>query len=211
MGCEQTGDLLCGVFFSHFLLLFSLPSYPKRLRDLRRVFPHSDGQLSRIFNATIAYLDDKSIPYLEDFGKAPFDPAEMAAAIGDLCPLKNCLGFLDGTLRRICRPKYNQESVYNGNKRKHSLKYQGVVLGNGILKLYAVWPGRRHDSFMLGGGLAFRTSCSKFREIPQAIGTACMVTLHTPIQTPSKFLLKTVTLPLIKSYSMIRWPKCAKR
>jgi hypothetical protein len=31
-------------------------------------------------------------------------------------PLNNCFGFVDGTVRPICRPMENQRSVYNGHK-----------------------------------------------------------------------------------------------
>ena len=48
-------------------------------------------------------------------------------------PLPNCFGFIDGTVRPICRPEQNQRVVYNGHKRVHGLKYQSVVLPNGMI------------------------------------------------------------------------------
>ena len=45
-------------------------------------------------------------------------------------PLPNCFGFIDGTVRPICRPEQNQRIVYNGHKQVHGLKYQSVVLPN---------------------------------------------------------------------------------
>lgn len=47
-------------------------------------------------------------------------------------PLENCFGFVDGTLCKIARPKKNQREVYNGHKRVHALKFQSVVLPNGL-------------------------------------------------------------------------------
>ena len=47
--------------------------------------------------------------------------------------LDNCFGFVDGTVRPICRPDQNQRIVYNGHKRVHGLKFQSVVLPNGII------------------------------------------------------------------------------
>ena len=41
--------------------------------------------------------------------------------------LDNCWGFVNGTVRPICRPSMNQRAVYNGQKRVHSLKCQSVV------------------------------------------------------------------------------------
>jgi len=45
-------------------------------------------------------------------------------------PLPNCFGFIDGTVRPICRPEENQRIVYNGHKQVHGLKYQSVALPN---------------------------------------------------------------------------------
>ena len=48
-------------------------------------------------------------------------------------PLTNCFGFVDGTVRPISRPGENQRMVYNGYKRVHGLKYQSVVVPNGLI------------------------------------------------------------------------------
>ena len=64
--------------------------------------------------------------------------------------LMNCLGFVDGSVRPICRPSANQQVMYNGHKRVHALKYQSVTAANGMI---ASWfgsiEGRRHDSYLL--------------------------------------------------------------
>ena len=41
----------------------------------------------------------------------------------------NCFGFVDGTVRPICRPGEHQRLVYNRHKRVHALKFQAVALG----------------------------------------------------------------------------------
>lgn len=43
--------------------------------------------------------------------------------------LNNCFGFLDGTVRPICRPGEHQRVVYNG----HKLKFQSIDLPNGLI------------------------------------------------------------------------------
>ena len=49
-------------------------------------------------------------------------------------PLNNCFGFVDGTVRPICRPStVNQRLLYNGHKRVHGIKFQSVVTPNGII------------------------------------------------------------------------------
>ena len=48
-------------------------------------------------------------------------------------PLPNCFGFMDGRVRPICRPEQNPRIFFNGDKRVHGLKYQSVVLPNGMI------------------------------------------------------------------------------
>ena len=47
-------------------------------------------------------------------------------------PLPNCFGFIDGTVRLICRPQENQGIVYNGHERVLGLKFQSVPLSCGM-------------------------------------------------------------------------------
>ena len=47
--------------------------------------------------------------------------------------LENCFGFVDGTVRPICRPNENQSTVYNGHKRVHALKFQSVTIPNWLI------------------------------------------------------------------------------
>jgi hypothetical protein len=65
-------------------------------------------------------------------------------------PLDGTVGFIDGTVRGICRPSRHQKRVYNGHKRKHALKFQSVSAPDGlIIHLSGPWVGRRHDARML--------------------------------------------------------------
>ena len=65
-------------------------------------------------------------------------------------PLGNCFGFIDGTVRGIARPQENQRVMYNGHKRIHSIKFQSVVIPNGLIaNLHGPFEGKRHDSTML--------------------------------------------------------------
>ena len=65
--------------------------------------------------------------------------------------LDNCWGFMDGTVRLVCRPGVNQRGLYNGRKWVPSIKFPGsVALSNGRAgHLYGPVEGRRHDSSML--------------------------------------------------------------
>ena len=72
--------------------------------------------------------------------------------------LNNCFGFVDGTVRPICRPGEHQRMVYNGHKRVHALKFQAVALPkidssslvNFPYKLTSLSSeGKRHDAAMV--------------------------------------------------------------
>jgi hypothetical protein len=58
--------------------------------------------------------------------------------------------LLLGTHHHTCRPSINQLEAFSGHKRCHGLKYQSIVIPNGLIaNLYGPEPGRRHDAFML--------------------------------------------------------------
>ena len=64
--------------------------------------------------------------------------------------LDNCWGFVDGTVRPVCRPTNNQRALFNGRKRIHAIKFQSVVAPNGfIANLYGPVEGKKQDSAML--------------------------------------------------------------
>ena len=65
-------------------------------------------------------------------------------------PLETVWGFVDGTVRAMCRPTQNQKVAYNGHKRVHALKYQSVTTPDGlIVDLFGPVEGRRHDMFLM--------------------------------------------------------------
>ena len=47
--------------------------------------------------------------------------------------LQGCFGFIDGTARPVTKVGVNQRIVYSGHKRVHSLKFQSVVIPNGMI------------------------------------------------------------------------------
>ena len=63
--------------------------------------------------------------------------------------LQNCWGFIDGTVRPLCRPGENQRLLYNGHKRVHSIKFQSVVTPSGMIaNLYGPMEGEISCVFM---------------------------------------------------------------
>ena len=80
--------------------------------------------------------------------------------------LDNCLGFVDGAVRPVCRPSENQRAIYNGHKRIHSTKFQAVALPNGLVgNLFGLIEGRRQDSFMLAAS-GFLKDLPRFSNCP---------------------------------------------
>lgn len=125
-------------------------SYPCRFKDLRALFGRSNSELSIIFNQTCMFLRTTWLDHLINFTQANFfSPARLALYVATVAkdyPLKTCFGFIDGTVRAMCRPGDDQQLFYNGHKRVHSLKYQTIVAPDGlIVHLFGPMEGRRHD------------------------------------------------------------------
>ena len=58
-------------------------------------------------------------------------------------------GFIDGTSRGTCRPKYNQRFYYSGYKKEHGFKYQGIVTPDGlVLSLVEPFEANINDANM---------------------------------------------------------------
>eukprot|EP00795_Rhopilema_esculentum_P015955 gene15955-biopygen5338 len=107
-----------------------------------------------IFNLVVEDIYDRFFNLLNDLNQ-PWLSRENLQSFADAihnkgAALDNCWGFVDGTVRPICRPTRNQRAVYNGHKRVHALKFQSVVAPNGMIaNLFGPVEGRRHDSRLL--------------------------------------------------------------
>ncbi|KAF0723151.1 hypothetical protein Ae201684P_015649 [Aphanomyces euteiches] len=127
-------------------ILLKRMAYPCRLCDLEEFFGLRRDMLSRILSFMVV---------LQRY-------ASTISAKGS--PLKCVVGFIDGTVRPICRPKRYQRSTYNGHKRVRALKFQVVSAPNGlIIHLAGPFIGRRHDARMLresGLSEALRMHCT---------------------------------------------------
>ena len=135
-------------------------AYPCRYSDLIPRFGRSVPELSMISNLVMDTIYEEHHHRLTQWNNTLLNPPLLesyARAIDSKgSPLPNCFGFIDGTVRPICRPEQNQRIVYNGHKRVHGLKYQSVVLPNGMIaNMYG--PVGNHGfhlicCFFLGGG-----------------------------------------------------------
>lgn len=92
----------------------------------------------------LQFLADVSIwqPFMEYYALA------VEQKCGGLMP--NIWGFIDGTIRRTCRPVRYQELMYTRYKRCHGLKFQSVVTPDGfVAHLTGPFVARFHDARML--------------------------------------------------------------
>lgn len=136
------------------LLIYHL-SHPCRFKDLKLLFPRSEGALSELFNCILEYVYEswKHLLLFDHVRLTPQVLEEFTVAIhhkGGENSLDNCWAFLDGTHVRVCRPGVDQEELYSGQKKCHTIKFQAVTSPNGIIvHLGGPFSGRRHDARIL--------------------------------------------------------------
>ena len=129
-------------------------AYPCRYADMIPFFGRAVPDYSIISNAVMDHIFSNYSHLLSDFDTPHLAREKLeeycSAITAKGSPLQNCFGFIDGTVRPMCRPGENQRTVYNGHKKVHSLKFQSVALPNGLIgNMYGPLEGRRHDSFLL--------------------------------------------------------------
>jgi hypothetical protein len=138
-----------------FLIVLYRMSYPRRIRpDMEKFFSMRKSKLSAILNTFLTAFYKVTRPYLSNPALF-FDRFHLyAAAIKKKARVRvgrlQVWGFIDGTIRRICRPTYNQEMSYSGHKRCHGVKFQSVVTPDGLITcLYGPFEGSGHNARML--------------------------------------------------------------
>ena len=159
-------------------------TYPCRYgRDIVAPFARPVPELCTITNHTIDWIYNRWRHLLSRYNHDLLFPANLMlyadAIYRSGAALENCWGFIDGTVRPVCRPGENQRAIYNGHKRVHSVKFQSVALPNGLVgHLYGPVEGRRHDSGMLASsGLLQdlqRFSNSKVTGLPMCVRRPCI-------------------------------------
>lgn len=149
--CTQ-GTICSGI--EGLCILLKRLAYPCRYFDLIHRFARPVPELCMLSNVVLDWFYDshghRLTAWNQDFLSPVFLERYCQAITRMGCPLANCFGFVDGTVRPIARPGKNQRIVYNGHKRVHSLKFQSVAIPNGLIaNLYGPVEGRRHDAGML--------------------------------------------------------------
>ena len=126
-------------------------AYPCRYGDLVRGFGRPVPQLCLAFNWMTSFIWDNHkdrISSLDQQWLSPHHLETYADAVHQKgAALRNCWGFVDGTVRPVCRPGEHQQVLYNGHKRIHALKYQSLTVPSGMIAhLYGPVEGRRPTS-----------------------------------------------------------------
>ncbi|KAF4144050.1 DDE superfamily endonuclease [Phytophthora infestans] len=115
-------------------------AYPGRYGDLAVMFGRSPSALCPIFRfmVDLIYAKCSKLLALEcGISSSSRCGSYAAAVVARGSPIDRCIGFIDGT-------------CYNGHKRKHALKYQGVMAPYGLfIDFYGPVLGRRHDVYLL--------------------------------------------------------------
>jgi hypothetical protein len=134
-----------------FLMLCMKYAWPTRLGSMIKMFGKSISWMSRLITTL------RELLYAFCYGKMRSPPIlsvadlnKFTAAVQRVSGLDVCFGFLDATVRPICRPSIGQKECYTGKDRLHAIKFQICSTPDGMIQhLDGPWPGRRHDHHMV--------------------------------------------------------------
>ncbi|OAD80322.1 hypothetical protein PHYBLDRAFT_137878 [Phycomyces blakesleeanus NRRL 1555(-)] len=125
--------------------------FPTCLVDLSLLFGKEKSTLSVIFNEMIEKIYIKFYSVLK-FDYCQFRESNLlrfSQAIRERSPAMHCVGFIDGTFNKIARLIVDQEGAYNSHYQGHGLKYQTVVIPDGITSsIMRLDSSRNHDMCM---------------------------------------------------------------
>ena len=123
--------------FEGLCILLKRFAFPCRFSDMIPIFGRPVPELWMINNTVIDWVYNHHRHRIMDWNPNVLSPIQLEnyaeAVFNKGAALRNCFGFVDGTVRPISRPDENQRVVYNGHKRVHGLKFQSVVIPNGLI------------------------------------------------------------------------------
>lgn len=97
-------------------------SFPCHYSDMIYHFGRPVTVLSMVTNQVVDYIFQAHGHRLTQWNNLLLSPAALQRYNDTIAtkgaPLENCFGFVDGTVRPICRLNENQSTVYNGHKRE---------------------------------------------------------------------------------------------
>jgi len=136
-----------------FLLVLFRLSRPRRLvPEMERFFSMRKSHMSACIKTFMHAFYQVSTKYFTDVSiwHSRMDLYATLISNKARCEGIRVWGFIDGTVRKTCRPSRFQRLAYSGHKRCHGIKFQSVVTPDGFIALlFGPIPGNRHDSYML--------------------------------------------------------------
>ena len=138
---------------SGLIILLYRYSLPRRLcPDMEKIFGIRKSRLSAIIQSFSEALYEISIPYLTNptiwHHRMPYYSQLISNKTRGIA--NNIWGFIDGTIRKTCRPIYHQRVVYTRFKKCHGLKFQSMLVPDGFIAcLYGPVPAKTHDARLL--------------------------------------------------------------
>ena len=132
-----------------FGLICARLAYPCRWSDLRASFGRHDDALSNIFwDLTSRILHRvKARILLAHQEPDRWESYKAAFVARGSDPNLSVAGSLDAKQLTVCRPTRHQRAMYTGHKQEHCLKFQTVVVPDGlIIHSTCGYSGRDHDS-----------------------------------------------------------------
>ena len=129
------------------LLLYRL-SAPNRYKENLTIFGRGKTWQSIVITDIIDYLVERYRNKLFwDFRRLTYEQLyNYASAIEEVGGVQGVWGFVDGTLRAICRPQENQEFWYSGYKKKHTIKFHAIMCPDGLIShLAGPYEGKLGD------------------------------------------------------------------
>ncbi|THV00463.1 hypothetical protein K435DRAFT_818320 [Dendrothele bispora CBS 962.96] len=166
--------------------------------DLCRLYRCSQSAISEIVNYITLYIDERwkhLLDFDHDHLLHPDNIVKYAAAIHQAgAPVDTIWSFLDCTLRRICRPSVFQRQAYNGHKKYHALKFQALMLPNGLIgHLIGPFEGQRNDNLLLAeSGLLEK--CAQYAKRPGTTDETPAVDRYFQIYGDSAYAISPLIL-----------------
>ena len=134
-------------------------SYPHRFFELSFLFGRSLAWLSSVYTDAIIHLTMRYKPILEWHPTIDYRRIrEYGRALNDAGGGGLIWGFIDGTFQGVCRPTEEQRDYYSGYKKRHGVKYQGIVCPDGLIgSIDGPYIGEVNDNRMVAlSGLGAR-------------------------------------------------------
>jgi hypothetical protein len=131
------------------LMLLRKMAFPIRIQCLGKLFNIEFSQISRFLSCIVRIIFNRfSRIMLFDRKRLTLGKLEEYAACFRTCgiPYHRLWGFIDGTIKKICRPLENQRLYYSGHKRMHCLRFQNVTTPDGLISsFFGPLPGSHND------------------------------------------------------------------